>query len=236
MGWLLTIVVSHHSVVSNVHHVMSSPVSVQRVEKPTEDEVNASVAICVALMETNVAAISLSGADPALMDPMVRCTLRACVHSGEFYTATDKTGEVIGFSLWMPPGQELFSTPEQRSLGFTDFMNSLPEIGKQYYATTYLAEFPGFVTSALSPTTKLDSWWCHQLMVRTEYQRKGVARALLAPVIDKAKRNGDTLALSTTNDDNIPVYTRLGFILKGSKTIPSPWGDWPLHVFELKTK
>jgi hypothetical protein len=36
--------------------------------------------------------------------------LRAGIHSGEFYTATDKTGEVIGFSLWMPPGEELFST------------------------------------------------------------------------------------------------------------------------------
>ena len=33
---MLTIVDSHHSVVSNVHHVnMSSPISVQHVEKPT---------------------------------------------------------------------------------------------------------------------------------------------------------------------------------------------------------
>ena len=58
----------------------------------------------------DLAAISLSGADPALMEPMVRCALRACVDSGEFYTATDKVGEVIGYSLWMPPGQDLFST------------------------------------------------------------------------------------------------------------------------------
>ena len=58
----------------------------------------------------DLAAISLSGADPALMEPMVRCALRACVNSGEFYTATDEVGEVIGYSLWMPPDQDLFST------------------------------------------------------------------------------------------------------------------------------
>ncbi|KIK02520.1 hypothetical protein K443DRAFT_131791 [Laccaria amethystina LaAM-08-1] len=157
---------------------MSSPISVQRVEEPTDDQVNASVAIFVALMKTR--------ADPALMDPMARCMLRAGIHSGEFYTATDKTGEVIGFSLWMPPGEELFSTPEQRSLGFTDFMNSLPEIGKQYYATTVTQQnliLGGAISSWSKPNTSA-----------------------------RAKRNGDTLALSTTNDDNIGCICASGVI------------------------
>ena len=36
--------------------------------------------------------------------------LRAGVHSGEYYEATDETGSLIGYTLWMPPGQEMFST------------------------------------------------------------------------------------------------------------------------------
>jgi hypothetical protein len=73
VGWLLTIVVVRHSVDLNVHHVnMSSPISVQHVEEPTgeplpyihllelmsggcaDDQVNASVAIFVALMKTSM--------------------------------------------------------------------------------------------------------------------------------------------------------------------------------------
>ena len=36
--------------------------------------------------------------------------LRAGALAGEYYTATNEDGEIVGYTLWMPPGQELFST------------------------------------------------------------------------------------------------------------------------------
>ncbi|KAH9932591.1 uncharacterized protein B0H18DRAFT_986392 [Fomitopsis serialis] len=52
----------------------------------------------------------------------------------------------------------------------------------------------------------------------------------------KATEKGQTLACSTTQDYNALVYKSYGFEQKGERTMPSPWGDWPLYVFALDTK
>ncbi|KDR85989.1 hypothetical protein GALMADRAFT_132605 [Galerina marginata CBS 339.88] len=217
-----------------------SAFTVQRVENPDEEQINISADLFCDLMKDNQGAISLSGGDKSLMKLQALAIIRAGAFAGEYYTATNSDGEVVGYALWMPPGKELFSTEEERKLGFTEFMARLPEEGKEYFRTTastsyYLAHFPGFVNGILGPTGKLDSWWLHMAMVRPDYQRKGITRALINVVRKKAAKSGDTLACSTTNDDNVPVYVALGFAHRGKKIMPSPWGDWPVHLFSLKT-
>jgi len=83
--------------------------------------------------------------------------LRAGVHSGQYYEATDEGGELIGYTLWMPPGQEMFSTyvynpmdltvvncslywisrirEGQRALGFNEFMSKLSSEAANYFKT-----------------------------------------------------------------------------------------------------
>lgn len=69
----------------------------------------------------------------------------------------------------------------------------------------YLKKFPGFVNECLGPTVGLrlllkdslnlnytfqgrrDSWWLHQVMVRPEYQRKGIATSLINLVKQKVR-------------------------------------------------
>ena len=58
-----------------------------------------------------VAVLSLSGGEPTLIPDLARATLKAGIFAaGEFYTATNDEGDIVGFTMWMPPGQELFST------------------------------------------------------------------------------------------------------------------------------
>ena len=54
--------------------------------------------------------ISLSGGDTSLMRLQALAMLRAGALTGEYYIATNPSGEQIGYTLWMPPGQEMFST------------------------------------------------------------------------------------------------------------------------------
>jgi len=54
-------------------------------------------------------AISLAGGDQTLIKPQAIAMLHAGALAGEYYTATNTDGELVGFSLWMPPGQEMFS-------------------------------------------------------------------------------------------------------------------------------
>lgn len=81
--------------------------------------------------------------------------LRAGVHSGEYYEATNDKGELVGYTMWMPPGNEIFSTSvsifyvlvvfgiglslnyeiseEQKNLGYYEFMSRLSDEAQGYF-------------------------------------------------------------------------------------------------------
>ncbi|KAF8195072.1 hypothetical protein BJ912DRAFT_1085952 [Pholiota molesta] len=193
---------------------MAPSFHVQRVLNPTEAQLCDAADLFTDLMKTNLGAVSLAGGEISLMTCQALALLRAGALAGEYYEATNEEGEMIGYTMWMPPGQEMFSTEEQRKLGFDEFMTKLSDEAKTYFKTKYMAEFPGFVASLLGPRGKLDSWWLHMAM---------------------AEKRGEYLAACTTNDDNviIRVYTGLGFVHEGSTTMDSPWGQWPIHVFRM---
>ncbi|KAI0929819.1 hypothetical protein AcW1_008661 [Taiwanofungus camphoratus] len=83
-------------------------------------------------------------------------------------------------------------------------------------------------------TGKVDSWWLNMIQVHPDRQRQGIATALIGLVREKAKRKGETLALSTSNPSNVPIYKAIGFDLKGDRIMPSPWGDWPLFALDTR--
>jgi GNAT superfamily N-acetyltransferase len=72
-----------------------------------------------------------------------------------------------------------------------------------------MANFPGFVNEQMGPTVssavsdnfivlivlkgKTDAWWLHQAMVRKEFQRQGVAKALIEVVLNKVRAQGTSL-------------------------------------------
>jgi len=179
----------------------------------------------------DLALVSLTGGDPNLRYPLACAMIRACALEGEFYIAREDD-ELVGFCLWMPPGKQIFSTHAQCELGLTDFIARLSEKGKEYYRTTYFAEFPKFITLCLGdPKSKF--WWLHTMMVHPAKQSQGVGRALMQPVREKAAQVSAPLALSTTTELNVPKYMALGLQLIGKRAMPSPWGKWPLYVFSL---
>lgn len=213
-----------------------SGITLKRVEHPSDARVEEAIDLFYDLMKDDKAMISLTGGQASQIPSMGRAMLRAGIHSGEYYEAVDENDSLIGFLMTMPPGRDLFSTEEQRVLGLTEFMSNLSDAGKEYYKTTYLAEFPAFVNACLGPTGKLDSWYLHMLMIKREYQGKGVGKGLIGKVVGKASRSGDVMAISTTTSVNATIYQRCGFKLHDMRIMPSPWGEWPLYIFSLDTK
>ncbi|KAI0340439.1 hypothetical protein BDW22DRAFT_1486269 [Trametopsis cervina] len=210
---------------------------IQRVENPSDARVDEDVDLFFSLMKEDVALKSLVGGEPEKIDGMGRAMLRAGILAGEYYEATDeKDGSLLGYLMTMPPGQDLFSTDEQRALGLTEFMANLSPEGKEYYRTTYLAEFPAFVNACLGPTGKLDSWYIHMVMVQREHQGRGIGKGLISQVVEKASRSGDVIAMSTTTEVNSVIYQKCGLTLLDKKIMPSPWGEWPLYILSLDTK
>lgn len=54
--------------------------------------------------------ISLTAGNPTLVAPMARSIIRAGALAGEVYLATDQKDGVVGFSVWMSPGKDMFTT------------------------------------------------------------------------------------------------------------------------------
>ena len=64
----------------------------------------------VLISSLDTSALSLVGGDSTLASDLAQAVLRAGVFAGEYYNATDDDGRIVGFALWMPPGDDLFST------------------------------------------------------------------------------------------------------------------------------
>ncbi|KAH9932600.1 uncharacterized protein B0H18DRAFT_1115831 [Fomitopsis serialis] len=208
--------------------------AIERVPNPSaklsdsDQLIEDSVALFSSVFQTNTATISLVGGDVSLLGAMVRSMIKAAlVAGGEYYPALDEndSDELTGYALWLPPGRDLFDTPEQRDLGFNDFMASLPEAGKRITRTSYVLarkdyskESSTFVDECMGgPKGKIDAWWLLIMVVRPEKQKQGIGRRLIETVKKKATEKGQTLACSTTRDNNVRVYTSYGFEQKGVK-------------------
>jgi len=208
--------------------------SILRVKDVNDEVVDKAADLSFNLMKDELAGISLSGGDPSLIGPMARSIIRACALEGEFYTAIDmESGELVGYAVWMPTGHELFESDAQRKLGFDEFLKRLSDAGKVFFKDTYLKQFPDFVNRCLEPTGRRDAWWLHQIMVRKQNQRQGVATSLIDIVKEKAAKEHQRVALSVTTEANIPVYANQGFVIKGRLELSSPWGDYPVIVFSF---
>ncbi|KAI0938554.1 hypothetical protein AcV5_000206 [Taiwanofungus camphoratus] len=212
-------------------------VTVKQVERPSETLVEEAIQLFSALMPADPAAISFTAGDISRISDMARAMIKPiALVAGEMYTATDEDGALVGFTLWLPPGRNVWETEEQRQLGFYAFLETLPEEGKKYYPTVLGEEFPKVIDEFLGiPDAELNCYWCSFAFVRSDYQGKGIAKALFQLVFNKAKE-GETMALGTTNIRNVPIYEKMGFTVKGHKVMPSPWGDWPAWIFARGTK
>ncbi|KAH9838985.1 uncharacterized protein C8Q71DRAFT_703475, partial [Rhodofomes roseus] len=209
---------------------------------PADKLIEDSVELFTSLMQNG----SLVGGETTLLGSMARSMIKAAVLvAGEYYPALDENGELAGYALWMPPGRVLFDT-RGSSITRMSYVRR-PEV-EDVLTNKYFKEFPGFVNKCMgSPKSKTDAWWLHNLFVRPDRQRQGIGRQLIEVVKQKVgtysapepshltSGQGQTLACSTTQDYNALVYKAYGFEQKGLRTMPSPWGDWPLYVFALDT-
>lgn len=62
----------------------------------------------------DLSAISICGGDQSLIGPMARAMIAAATLGGAIYAATVDNGDVVGYAVWMPPGQELLTTSVTR--------------------------------------------------------------------------------------------------------------------------
>ncbi|KAI0648333.1 acyl-CoA N-acyltransferase [Trametes meyenii] len=208
-------------------------IKIQRVVSPPDTLVEAAVALMVAAMADDAGMHAMCGGDDTIAHHLSRAWINEGIKWGEFWTA-EENDQLVGFMSWMPPGVEQTIQKDERARVNRHFHEALSEEGRTYLASTLVQEFPKLLAESLGPTGKQDGWWLRIAMVRKGWQGKGIGRKLLEPVRRKASERGESIACSTTTALNVEIYRKLGFELRGSRTMCSRWGEWPLYVLSLR--
>ncbi|KAH9890601.1 acyl-CoA N-acyltransferase [Cubamyces lactineus] len=210
-----------------------SAVQVQQVLKPSDELIESAISLLLSATKDDTYIQVACGDDPSTRGALARMMILEGVYWGEFWTATEDD-ELVGFLTWTPPHSEPAIPKDERAKVVGPFMQALSEERRKYMTELFSGEFPGFVAQCLGPTGKHDGWWLRIAMVRPDKQGQGIARKLLEPMRRKAAERGEHIACSTTAHRNVAIYKALGFDLRGSRTFPSPWGDWELWVLYQK--
>ncbi|KAI0354403.1 hypothetical protein OH77DRAFT_1521688 [Trametes cingulata] len=194
-------------------------ITFEHIEKPTESLAEEATQVFAGLMVEDPAAIALVGGDMSLLPSLGACMIRALALTpgvGDVFTARNENGELVGYAIFSLPGQLILSTPEQQKHGLFDFMGKLSPEGQKYYPEVMAKEVPKANDEAFGiQEAERNTYWCNFAM---------------------AAKAGATMALTTTNIRNVPIYEKLGFKLYGHKVMPSPWVDWPLWFFAKETQ
>jgi GNAT superfamily N-acetyltransferase len=123
-----------------------------------------------------------------------------------FGTVLTTAEEPRGVSVWLPPGQALVTEERAAEAG----LDRLPDVLGAAAANRFLS-----VLSAIDPYHQIDvpadHWYVFVLGVDPAAQGLGLGRALLAPILDEARRERLPCYLETAQPRNVPFYQHLGF-------------------------
>jgi Acetyltransferase (GNAT) family len=128
------------------------------------------------------------------------------IEGGEVWVMPD----LSAVSLWIPPGGNLLG-PDVVEARYAEAVVGLP------------APAPGRITATDDLVDMLlprePHWYLGVVATRLASRERGLASAVLAPVLAAADRGGFPVALETSTPRNVEYYTRRGFATLGSRAV-----------------
>jgi GNAT superfamily N-acetyltransferase len=134
---------------------------------------------------------------------------RIALPYGEVWVATDELRAVIGAAIWSVPGAVV---PAEV---LRDVDGARAELEGVRSEASAAAE--AYVAGSRPSTPH---YYLGAVGTRRDHQRRGVGRALLAPVIDRAAAAGFDIVLETSAPENLDFSARLGFVTAAESTVP----------------
>jgi ribosomal protein S18 acetylase RimI-like enzyme len=133
---------------------------------------------------------------------------------GEVYTTS---GEIAGCCIWMPPGAE-----SNRDDGTASFDEALTRL---FQDSPRLSEL--FAIFERNHPTQ-PRYYLPFIAVDPSTQRRGVGKAMVAPVLAKCDRDG-IVAYLEADDRSRPFHERNGFKVIGEVRVPYGPSVWPME-------
>jgi ribosomal protein S18 acetylase RimI-like enzyme len=133
---------------------------------------------------------------------------------GEVYTTC---GEIAGCCIWMPPGAESI-----RDDGTASFEEAVKRVFRDFPRLSVLIA----ILEENHPSEP--RYYLPFIGVDPVTQRRGVGRALAAPVLAKCDRDG-IVAYLEADDRSKPFHERNGFKVTGEVRLPDGPSVWPME-------
>jgi ribosomal protein S18 acetylase RimI-like enzyme len=144
------------------------------------------------------------------------CMMRASLIHDSIYTTDDG----VCTAVWAPPEAWAFSE-EQLAIMAGPFAEAAGERAER--AMGVLIEM-----AEVHPSEP--HWYLEGLGTHPDWQRRGIASEVLAPVLDQCDADGLPAYLETQRESNVPFYRRHGFEVIGTKQLsngaPNMWLMW----------
>ncbi|KZT23823.1 hypothetical protein NEOLEDRAFT_1135981 [Neolentinus lepideus HHB14362 ss-1] len=209
---------------------MDTDFIVKHLHSPTDAQVDHMVALADrAYGQNHPSQKAMVGGDWSLHPILLRAMLRAGALEDVIYVVMNKhTEEIVTVSLWFPPGRQLFSTDDQKALGFNDFMTKISPEAKKWWSTTYVTLLRDFRRDIFSDEEGTRRWWCPWFTTDPNFQQRGFGTALITTIYNKAALHGGFLGLMTDREVNVPKYLAMGFGIRGRINADAPTGDFPV--------
>ncbi len=137
---------------------------------------------------------------------------------GHTYTTDDRAG----VALWAPPG--LWRTPWTGMVGAVPSMLALTGVAGGRRGL-------GLLRAIEAAHPEGHHWYLAVLGTHPDHRHRGVASAVLRPVLDRCDLDGTGAYLESSNPENIPFYERHGFRVTdevrpgGSPPVALMWRD-----------
>ena len=132
-------------------------------------------------------------------------------------------GELAGVAAWLPPGA--YPIPAGRQV--TQVLHLLPALP---WGIGAAREARNGQRANRAHHPREPHWFLRAVGVVPHRQRKGLGRALLVPVLDRADDAGVGCYLTTAEAANVGYYERFGFAVRATfrptSTWPQVWAMW----------
>ncbi|KAH8091357.1 hypothetical protein BXZ70DRAFT_1011170 [Cristinia sonorae] len=200
---------------------MTDTIIIRRITNPTDEEVDSMIAVCVAAYHGDQFTECAVGGDWNLHSAMRRTAIGAQQVGGENWVALHGD-KIIAVAGWFPPGRALLDrkvsylrvhdaftypslllgcSPEQAAAGWDAFVAKMPPALNQWWTKEFLPEFSQLSTESLGPGVKKDSWHLQTVATHPDYQRRGIATALLRHKEEMVASEGGAVIRSFINTE-----------------------------------
>jgi ribosomal protein S18 acetylase RimI-like enzyme len=151
--------------------------------------------------------VPLAFPDPETRERACRSAYRIFVTIALSYGEVLTAGEPVrAVALWTPPDPPAVPDEAYAAAGFGELRAMLSEESR-----AAMNAFVGVVNTMHERITDGPHWHLDFLATHPDHQGEGLGSSLLAPIHERADRDGLPCALETTTESNVRFYERRGY-------------------------